>query len=158
MIAAAPAKRPCAACPYRRDAPSGVWSHEQYEALRGYDRPTGEQPPGVFHCHRHETAAPGARVCAGWAGTHANNPPGHELLALRLAVAFKVLSADTAAACAGYRTPTPLFDTAAAAAEHGQADIAAPGPAAIAAIAAIRRHRSDVLDERGRPFTLRGVR
>ena len=47
-----PAKRPCGSCPYRRDAPSGIWSREEYEKLPEYDKPTAYQPPQVFMCHR----------------------------------------------------------------------------------------------------------
>ncbi|MFC6371193.1 DUF6283 family protein [Nonomuraea thailandensis] len=38
---APPARRPCGTCPYRKDAPSGMWSQEMvFDKLRGYDRPT----------------------------------------------------------------------------------------------------------------------
>lgn len=45
--------------------PSGVWHPDEYAKLPGFDRPTAEQPPGVFLCHQQN-----GRVCAGWAGCH----------------------------------------------------------------------------------------
>ena len=26
--------QPCSSCPYRKDVPSGVWAHHEYEKLR----------------------------------------------------------------------------------------------------------------------------
>jgi hypothetical protein len=106
--------RPCPSCPYRRDVPSGIWHEDEYAKLPAYDRPTGEQPPELFHCHR----APG-QVCAGWAGCHdmANN----------LAVRIALIRDRIGPAVFGYVSPVPLFASGAEAAEHGKRDIEAPG-------------------------------
>jgi hypothetical protein len=41
--------------------PSGAWVAEEYAKLPAYDRPTGEQPAGLFLCHQQD-----GRACAGW--------------------------------------------------------------------------------------------
>lgn len=79
---------PCAACPYRKDAPSGLWDQAEYEKLPHYDRPTAEQPPGVFLCH---DADRDSVICRGWLEVHGQQERGHELLSLRLAGAFQKL-------------------------------------------------------------------
>lgn len=116
-----PADRPCGSCPYRRDVPSGVWSEEEYEKLPAYDAPTGDQPLGVFHCHRQD-----GRVCAGWVGCHDMD----QALAIRLAAAEGRLDDETLTAILDYETSTPLWGSGEEAAEHGLKDIARPGPAA----------------------------
>jgi hypothetical protein len=113
-----PAASPCGSCPYRRDVPSGIWSVDEYAKLPAYDAPTGEQPIGVFHCHRQD-----GRVCAGWAGCH----DMQESLAVRIAALDGRLDADE---LLDYETTTPLFDSGAEAALHGMKDIADPGPEA----------------------------
>lgn len=118
MTVKEPAKRPCGSCPYRCDTPSGVWAEEEYKKLPEYDKPTPEQPTGMFLCHQQD-----GRVCAGWAGTHDMN----ENLALRLATITGGVDNDTCEALLDYETPVELFDTGAAAASHGMADIDAPG-------------------------------
>ncbi|WP_336794377.1 DUF6283 family protein [Gordonia malaquae] len=57
-----PAPRPCESCPYRRDVPSGVWAESEYEKLRAYDAPTGEQPVRLFLCHQYDGVSEDARV------------------------------------------------------------------------------------------------
>ena len=116
-----PAAAPCASCPYRRDAPSGVWAAEEYAKLRLYDRPAGEQPTGVFLCHQCN-----GRACGGWAGCHDTD----DLLALRLAVLVGDMSPAEADATRRYVSPVPLFACGAEAAEHGMRDIDAPSPRA----------------------------
>jgi len=71
--------KPCLACPYRIDVPSGVWSWSEYEKLRPYDNPTGEQPFEPFACH----AGPD-QLCNGWAVCHTTRGNEHDLLSLRL--------------------------------------------------------------------------
>lgn len=105
-------------CPYRLDAPSGLWHHEEYAKLPAYDRPTAEQPLGVFACHQAD-----GRVCAGWAGCH----DGEHLLSLRLGVLVGLIDADTAEAVRDYVSPVPLFDSGTAAALHGARDLLVPG-------------------------------
>lgn len=116
--------RPCPACPYRRDVPSGIWDAEEYAKLLAYDRPTGEQPLAAFACH----ATP-QRLCHGWAVTHSNRGHEHELLALRL---LDLTPPDGPA-------PVPLFESGQQAAEHGLRD-PLPGPDAIRAIRRLRRY------------------
>jgi len=47
-------RAPCQSCPYRRDVPSGIWAHEEYEKILDYDNETGHQPMKVFMCHQAE--------------------------------------------------------------------------------------------------------
>jgi hypothetical protein len=136
-----PARRPCPSCPYRRDAPSGLWAQSEYVKLPGYDRPTGEQPTGLFQCHQTERGYPRARICAGWAGVHRDNPQGHELLSVRLAVAIGVL--DDADTVMGYTTDVPLFTSGAVAAAHGMDEIDYPGVGAQRISAKLARQRRD---------------
>jgi len=56
-----------------------VWAHHEYEKLRAYDEPTGDQPFAVFACH----ATP-EHLCHGWVAVHENRGNAHALLALRL--------------------------------------------------------------------------
>lgn len=126
-----PASAPCGSCPYRRDVPSGVWSEEEYAKLPPYDGPTWEQPPAVFMCHQQD-----GRICAGWAGCH----DMYESMGLRLAVSFGMTEADYQATL-DYESPTPLFESGAAAAAHGRAEVEAPGEAAGRVIARLLRRR-----------------
>lgn len=119
-----PAKEPCDYCPYRLDVPSGVWSGEEYAKLPGYDLPTGQQPSGVFMCHKKNT-----RVCAGWAGCHGPQVRGYDLLALRFA-ALVGIAPEVVEAVMEYVSPVPLFATGRAAAEHGLREVEAVGPEA----------------------------
>ncbi|WP_428957875.1 DUF6283 family protein [Streptomyces sp. cg35] len=138
-----PAKTPCAACPYRRDVPAGVWSAEDYAKLPPYDGETGAQPAGVFQCHLYDGDDERARVCGGWAGCH----DGVHLLALRLALVTGGMSAADVEATVDYESPVPLFASGAEAAAHGMSGIETPGEEALAAMSKIRRTRSD-LDQR----------
>ncbi len=141
-----PAKSPCDYCPYRRDVPSGVWAASEYAKLPDYDRPTGDQPPGVFLCHKRNT-----HVCAGWAGCHGAQGAadhGYDLLALRFAALFNIPE-EVVAAVEVYRSPVPLFGSALEAAEHGMREVDAVGPEAVAAMEklaaarALRRRRAE---------------
>lgn len=113
--------KPCLACPYRCDVPSGVWAANEYDKLRDYDKPTGEQPFAFFACH----ATPD-HLCNGWAVVHTSRGNEYDLLALRL------LSS-------GYPeipvSDIEFFVSGNAAADHGQADIEDPTPEAQAAAA-----------------------
>jgi len=111
---ARPRKRPCASCPYRRDAPSGVWDDSEYQKLPRYDADTANQPTAVFACHHDDGS-----LCAGWLG---HSDP-IRLLALRLAV----MSGTAAPECADYSTTVPLFASGAEAAAHGMRDLEQPG-------------------------------
>jgi len=125
-----PAPRPCEFCPYRLDAPSGLWDASEYDKLPDYDNETGAQPFTVFLCHQQD-----GRVCAGWAGCH----DGLHLLGLRVAVSIGEMSETERDATIAYQSPVPLFATGAEAAAHGMVDIAAPGLVARRAAAKLRR-------------------
>lgn len=125
-----PAPRPCESCPYRRDVPSGVWHPDEYAKLPLYDRPTGEQPPGVFQCHQGN-----GRTCGGWAGCHDMN----ESMGLRLAAGMGLLPEEELAAIRAYVSPVPLWASGAEAAAHGLAELAAPGMEAAVMVTRLRR-------------------
>jgi hypothetical protein len=131
MASAAPAKYPCASCPYRRDVASGVWSPEEYAKLPPYDNATWGQPPGAFFCHQQN-----GRLCAGWVGCH----DMQESLGMRLAVSTG-LSIEDYEAALSYTSPVPLFDSGAEAAAHGMAEVPAPGPKAQRTIRKIEDRR-----------------
>lgn len=127
------AKNPCAACPYRKDCPSGVWDASEYDKLPAYDADTAEQPAGVFLCHDGDAET---RLCRGWLDVH----KADELLAIRLAGAF---GADLTRVYEAAREPTaiPLFGSGREACEHGKRDIETPSEAAIVAtVKLVRRH------------------
>ena len=123
-----PRKTPCASCPYRRGVPSGIWHEEEYEKLIEYDRPTAEQPVAAFSCHQGE-----GDLCAGWV---AHNDPA-ELLGIRVGV----MRGDIDPITFDYTTSVPLFDSGAAAAAHGKAEIAHPSTKAQQTITKIVRKR-----------------
>lgn len=113
-----PRKSPCASCPYRQNAPSGVWHESEYEKLPHYDGETFEQTSiAVFSCHQQDGS-----VCAGWLG---HRDP-LDLLAVRIGLADGRLDPS----CAEYSTEVPLFASGAEAAAHGVAEILEPGPRA----------------------------
>ena len=138
MTAGLPAPRPCASCPYRRDAPSGVWAAEEYAKLARYDAETMLQPIDLFLCHQHDPDAARARICAGWLGCHG----GDELAAVRWATAAGHITAEDSATVRTYASPVPLFGSGAEAAAHGLAALDTPGPVARQAIGKIERRRS----------------
>lgn len=142
---AAPAPRPCASCPYRRDVPSGIWAPEEYAKLYPYDRDTPHQPAVLFLCHQHERDSDRARVCAGWAGCH----DGSHLLALRAAAADGRMTPEAVDATIDYQSPVPLFGSGAEAAAHGMARITEPDHRAVTAMDKIARRRGDLAIEEG---------
>jgi hypothetical protein len=123
--------QPCSACPYRCDVPSGVWAHHEYEKLRDYDLPTGDQPFAVFACH----ATPD-HLCHGWAVVHTSRGHEFDLLALRVT---------------GYpeipEPGVPLFDSGNAAADHGQRDIEAPTATALLTVGKLTRKYPRLRDD-----------
>ena len=114
---------PCSACPYRRDVPSGLWAAHEYDKLRAYDLPTGDQPFGVFACH----ATP-EHLCNGWAICHTSRGNEYDLLALRLFGSGEIPE-----------PVVPLFASGNEAADHGQADIEEPSDEAKAAVDKLMR-------------------
>ena len=127
-----PARNPCGSCPYRRDVPSGVWAESEYAKLPAYDNAeTFAQPGGLFLCHQQD-----GRVCAGWAGCHDmdNN------LALRFAASD--MDPEVLDAILDYRTDVPLWESGAAAAAHGMAEIETPDARARRVVAKIERKQA----------------
>ena len=111
--------KPCPTCPYRLDAPSGLWDASEYEKLSGFDGDVPDQLAAgalhVFLCH----STPGF-LCAGWVSCHDVD----NLLAVRL----NHRRIDPAVY--EYVSPVPLHASGAAAAEHGMRDLPEPGPEA----------------------------
>lgn len=130
LTGATPRRTPCASCPYRQSVPSGVWHPDEYAKLRRYDGDTHEQTSiAVFQCHQ------GAGdVCSGWLG---HRDPA-DLLAVRLGVLTGALDPS----CAEYTTDVPLFESGAAAAEHGCRDVEDPDDRAQRTIGKIMRVRA----------------
>lgn len=102
--------KPCLACPYRTDVPSGVWSYHEYEKLRPYDEETMSQPFAPFMCH----ATPEA-FCNGWAVVHSSRGNEFDLIALRIG---RVVPPEP--------SNISLFSSGNEAADHGQADLEDP--------------------------------
>lgn len=109
-------KRPCPSCPYRCDAPSGIWAAEEYDKLPAYDGDVPEQvmarATGLFHCHSQQE-----KLCAGWVGCHD----------MTQSFAIRFNSRDVDPAVFDYVSPVPLFGSGAEAAEHGKRDLSKPG-------------------------------
>jgi hypothetical protein len=129
-----PAPNPCDSCPYRRDVPSGVWSAAEYQKLPEFDLPTGDQPFAVFQCHQNDRDSDKARLCAGWVAVH-----GEDLMALRIGV----LQGRLDASIFDYATKVPLFESGAAACDHGMRDIEHPSAEAVAFVEKICAKRPD---------------
>ena len=127
--ASLPRKTPCASCPYRLNAPSGVWHEDEYARLRDYDREMVDQPQAVFMCHQGEAD----ELCAGWV---AHRDP-FDILALRMGAIDGRVDPSTFE----YTTDVPLHPSGAAAAEHGIRDIHAPSERACDAIDKIVKKR-----------------
>jgi hypothetical protein len=113
----APTRRPCATCPYRRDAPSRRWHKAECEKLARDDGHTYSQPSGLLLCHQKNR-----RLCAGWVGCHGM----HHCLAIRLAAVEERIDADLVARVLAYECAAALFSSGADAAVDGLAGIAAP--------------------------------
>jgi hypothetical protein len=114
------APNPCLSCPYRLDHPSGVWSLEEYEKLRGYDDDIALGPAGValsvFLCH--QTNATGRETaCKGWTTVHS------ESIAVRIAIASGSLDPEQVYA----ETSVACYESGNAAADAGEEDIEWPG-------------------------------
>jgi hypothetical protein len=134
MAGLMPRPRPCSSCPYRADAPSGVWAREEYEKLPGYDGEIIDQAQagrtGPFLCHSHNV-----RLCSGWVA-HRDHPS--DLLAIRLGVAQGWISPDVY----GHTAAVALHVSGAAACACGLRDMDNPGPQARRVMAKIARSRA----------------
>lgn len=67
-----------------------------------------------------------------------------ESLGLRIALAARHITMETAEAIADYASPVPLFASGAEAATHGMREILNPSPEAIHLIDKIERTRTDL--------------
>ena len=134
----APKPYPCASCPYRCDVPSGIWSEDEYHKLPLYDKPTAEQPHGVFMCHQADDT-----VCSGWAGTH----DIVNLMSLRMAASTGRIEEGALDAIMDYKSPVPLFDSGAEACAHGMSEVLTPSQEAVLIALKIKRRRK----RRGEP-------
>lgn len=130
MSARPPASRPCGSCPYRIDTPSGLWAAEEYDKLPRYDNDTAHQPSTAFYCHQQD-----GRLCAGWVGCHDMN----HSMGLRIGMLSGHIPTEVFDAALDYSTDVALFESGAAAAEHGKADIEAPREKARRAIDKLHR-------------------
>jgi Family of unknown function (DUF6283) len=58
--------KPCAKCPYRKDAPLELWSPEEFQNVLEQDK---AMVGHVFGCHKHikrKLAGEATPLCAGW--------------------------------------------------------------------------------------------
>jgi hypothetical protein len=129
-----PRPEPCPSCPYRADAPPGLWHPDEYAKLPAYDGETAEQPAGLFHCHTH----PDEHLCSGWVAVHQARGHHRELLALRLGVAFGTVHPDAP----DYTTEVELLSSGAEAAEHGDAPPTERTRALMAKLQRLQSHRA----------------
>lgn len=132
MTQLTPRESPCPTCPYRKNCPAGVWHSSEYVKLAEYDKPTGEQPLGVFMCH---DAKDGSTMCRGWLDTHDKD----ESLALRFAVMTGKVEPEI------FDLPVsgePVFASGTEAAQHGMAAISDPPPAAVKVIKKLMKQRA----------------
>lgn len=129
-----PAANPCGSCPYRRDSPSGLWHESEYDKLREFDRPTYEQPGGVFVCHQTPE-----RLCAGWVGCHDMD----NALAIRLGSA-NGLTPEDVEAVRDYATDVPLFGSGEEAYQHGMREYENPSPEVKRVVQKIATKRKDL--------------
>lgn len=120
-------QKACSACPYRKDVPSGVWAHEEYDKLRDYDNITPEQPFNGFACH----ATP-EYFCHGWAVVHTSRGSEYDLIALR----FRP--------CEIPEPSTEFFESGNAAADHGQAEVEVPTEEAIRVMDKLERQHARI--------------
>lgn len=56
-------REPCKSCPYRTDAPIGLWSEEEFVDLLANDR---TQMGTLYGCHEYRKRKHEAQVCVGW--------------------------------------------------------------------------------------------
>lgn len=127
------APEPCVTCPYRAEAPSGVWAATEYAKLPDYDAPTWAQPPALFMCHSGDATT---TLCRGWVDVHHHRAEAdRDLLALRMH-ADRIDWDTIARPCS-----TPLLESGSAAAEHGLRDLDHPEADAVVAMAKVQRLR-----------------
>jgi hypothetical protein len=74
-------KTPCPQCPYRLDAPRGVWSAETYQKLLTLGKGVDTR---LFACHATRDTPENTDMCAGW--LLSQHEQGVPALGLRLAI------------------------------------------------------------------------
>lgn len=57
-------KKPCASCPYRKDAPLGFWDKSHFDKLSADD--ADPLNGAIYQCHGTRKRPEGTDVCAGW--------------------------------------------------------------------------------------------
>ncbi len=121
-------KVPCGSCPYRKDAPSGMWDRSEYEKLPMYDGETMDQfakgGTALFMCHQDDGC-----LCGGWLMTHDRD----HLIALRLH--------PVDASVADYDPDVEVFASGQEAHDHGVRDIDEPSENTIRKIEGIEKLR-----------------
>lgn len=134
---------PCAACPYRKNAPSGMWDAAEYQKLPEYDLPTALQPMATFLCHDADREHV---LCRGWAEVHGDQERGCELLSLRIAASLGILDpALFPVACSG----VPLHKSGLAACKAGLKAVRRPGANAIRMIDKLRKKHPELKSNEG---------
>lgn len=132
-------RAPCPTCPYRTDTPPGVWAAHEYEKLRDYDLPTGEQPTARFDCH-YTNLGDEPQVCRGWVdchnGRHDRGEYGFDLLALRISP-FMAVNVD--GANLDHDHGVEVYPNGNAAADAGLAGVEDPDSDACAVIGRLER-------------------
>ena len=123
-------KDPCPSCPYRLDAPSGLWERDEYEKLIRFDGDVPEQiyagAFNAFSCHLQT-----GQLCAGWVGCHGPD----NLLALRLLALRHRLDPSVME----YETDVPLHPSGQAAYDYGVRDVDDPDAVTLRKAAALKR-------------------
>jgi hypothetical protein len=83
-------KKPCASCPYRKDATPGMWDPYEFQNLKRQDR--NELGGAMFGCHKFRNKPETASVCAGWFLDQKNR--GFPSIQLRLYMITKKLTEE----------------------------------------------------------------
>lgn len=57
-------REPCLSCPYRKDAPAGLWHKDEFKNLLVQD--ANEMSGAIFGCHKYRNHPEKVQVCGGW--------------------------------------------------------------------------------------------
>lgn len=125
-----PRSQPCPTCPYRLDAPPGLWAEEEYVKLPLYDGTTAAQllqgAINVFCCHTEP-----CKLCAGWVGCHD----------MRHNLSIRMRKDIDIEAVMRFKTKVPLHPSGKAAAAHGMKAIDNPPPKTLVAMEKVKKFR-----------------
>lgn len=98
-------KHPCTNCPYRKDAPVGLWHAVEFKKVVASE---AQQMGSLFHCHKHSGRAPAKRsLCVGFVLDQVNR--GMPNLSLRMAV---ISDADVAKVVSSASSVVPMYSSA----------------------------------------------